>query len=121
MTPLTMLARPEEETPAFKIRFSATATHELGHHWFGDLVTTAWWDDIWLNEAFATWVEAKILVPWKPAFHYDLVDARSTQRAMLGDSLVSARRIRQGSGRYAPAARAAWDAHCRGQALRRRG
>ena len=91
-----MLARPEEETPAFKIRFSSTTTHELGHHWFGDLVTTAWWDDIWLNEAFATWVEAKILVPWKPAFHYDLIEARQTQRAMLGDSLVSARRIRQG-------------------------
>lgn len=93
-----MLARPEEETPAFKIRFSATTTHELGHHWFGDLVTTAWWDDIWLNEAFATWIEAKILVPWKPAFHYDLMEAHQTERAMLGDALVSARRIRQGIG-----------------------
>ncbi len=59
-------------------------------------MTTAWWDDIWLNEAFASWVEAKVLVPWKPEWHYDLWRARSTARAMSSDGLVSARRIRQG-------------------------
>ncbi len=91
-----MLARPEEETPAFKMRFAATTTHELGHHWFGDLVTTAWWDDIWLNEAFASWTEAKILVPWHPDWHYDLGRMRGTARAMATDALVSGRRVRQG-------------------------
>jgi alanyl aminopeptidase len=91
-----MLAKPEEETPQFEMRFSSTTTHELGHHWFGDLVTTAWWDDIWLNEAFASWVEAKILVPWHPEWRYDLARLRSTARAMASDALVSGRRIRQG-------------------------
>ena len=50
-------------------RASASATiiaHELAHQWFGNLVTMAWWDDLWLNEAFATWMADKVVDEWRP-------------------------------------------------------
>ena len=45
----------------------------MAHQWFGDLVTTAWWNDIWLNEAFATWMETKIVNQWQPDWDIDTV------------------------------------------------
>jgi puromycin-sensitive aminopeptidase len=44
----------------------ATIAHEMAHQWFGNLVTMAWWDDLWLNEAFATWLESKPVDGWRP-------------------------------------------------------
>ncbi len=45
--------------------------HEMSHQWFGDLVTTAWWDDMWLNEAFASWLSSKLLNEWKPEWQIE--------------------------------------------------
>jgi len=49
-------------------RVSEVITHELAHQWFGNLVTMKWWDDLWLNEAFATWMAYKVVDQWKPAW-----------------------------------------------------
>jgi alanyl aminopeptidase len=90
-----ILQKPGEETLDRKRAYAEVATHELAHQWFGDLVTTAWWDDIWLNEAFATWMTPKIIESWQPSWGApeQRINTRST--AMGADSLVSARQIRQ--------------------------
>lgn len=75
--------------------YTSIAAHELGHMWFGDYVTTAWWDDIWLNEAFATWISAKIELELHPEWDTLVNRALGKHRVMENDSLVSARRIRQ--------------------------
>ena len=76
-------------------RYGRVAAHEIAHQWFGDLVTPAWWDDLWLNESFASWLPDKVVGLVDPAWDLpvDTVDARS--RSLDSDSLVTARRIRQ--------------------------
>jgi alanyl aminopeptidase len=69
--------------------------HELAHQWTGDTVTLEWWNDIWLNEAFATWTQQKIEGEIHPDWHAHLARIEGGQGAMQDDSLVSARMIRQ--------------------------
>jgi alanyl aminopeptidase len=75
--------------------YASVMAHELAHQWTGDLVTMAWWDDTWLNEAFATWLAAKITEAWDPKTHAAFGLLRAGLRAMSVDSLASARAIRQ--------------------------
>ncbi len=90
-----ILSDPALDTVARQREYASVAAHELAHQWFGDLVTMKWWDDTWLNEAFATWTSSKILAEWKPEWHTRLDDLGSKFGAMNEDSLVSTRQIRQ--------------------------
>jgi len=63
-----LLLDPATATLAEKKRAAEVICHELAHMWYGDLVTMAWWDDLWLNEAFATWMAFEIVNDWKPGW-----------------------------------------------------
>jgi alanyl aminopeptidase len=69
--------------------------HELAHMWFGNLVTMRWWDDLWLNEAFATWMEMACVAEVDPALEAGLEAVQEGLRVMDHDSLEEARAIRQ--------------------------
>lgn len=73
----------------------AIQAHEISHQWFGDLVTPAWWDDIWLNESFANWMEYKVAQAVRPEQEFDTNSLRNGFDAMDVDELPSARAVRQ--------------------------
>lgn len=88
----------DDKTTSTKTKQSVASVvaHEMAHMWFGDLVTMKWWDDLWLNEAFATWMSVKavdhIKPEWKPWDSF--IDERDY--ALDTDALVATRPI------YAP-------------------
>lgn len=69
--------------------------HELAHQWFGNLVTMPWWDDIWLNEGFADWMESKITGRLQPGFHAERSKQEGALYAMGADGMASTRRVRE--------------------------
>jgi aminopeptidase N len=73
-----------------------TIAHEVAHQWFGDLVTAASWDEIWLNEAFATWMASKATARFNPDWEVPLNNVLWRQRVMRGDAGPATRAIRSG-------------------------
>ena len=78
-----------------KKTIASVIAHEMAHQWFGDLVTMKWWDDVWLNQGFATWMSSKPVQAWKPEWNFNLDDVSGTAGTMNVDSLANTRPIHQ--------------------------
>jgi aminopeptidase N len=89
-----LLADPATATLEARKNIAGIISHEIAHMWFGDLVTMEWWDDVWLNEGFATWLANKPLAEWKPEWQIELDDVQATQTALNLDSLKSTRALK---------------------------
>ncbi len=74
---------------------ATTVAHEMAHQWFGDMVTPAWWDNLWLNEGFATWMETKAAAKWKPKWEFEQDAAAERSGIMDGDAAQATRPILQ--------------------------
>ncbi|HIE65006.1 MAG: M1 family metallopeptidase [Nitrospira sp.] len=75
-------------------RVANVLTHEIVHQWFGNLVTMEWWDDLWLNESFATWLACKIVDQWRPEWHSWVEFQQEKEIPLALDALESTRPIR---------------------------
>jgi len=87
---IDLLVDPENTSASSRINAANTIAHELAHQWFGDLVTMKWWDDLWLNESFATYMSSKcvnaVYPEWKVNLNF-LIDEVAT--GMSADQLES--------------------------------
>lgn len=90
-----LLLLEDDAPPQQKRAFASVMAHELAHMWFGNLVTMPWWDDIWLNESFATWMSYKAVEAYDPSHKPFISQRRRTAYAMKQDRLTSARQIRE--------------------------
>jgi alanyl aminopeptidase len=90
-----LLALPQDETIKWRRLQASINAHEIAHQWFGDYVTLAWWDDVWLNESFATWMADKTMEAWQPGWGVGIDRIVDRSNVMADDTLVSARKIRQ--------------------------
>lgn len=91
-----LLLFDEDEASARQLRaYAYVMAHELAHQWFGNLVTMPWWDDLWLNESFATWMGNRAVDLWNPSYESHLSSLERSIEAMQEDSLAAARAIRQ--------------------------
>jgi len=91
----SILVMDDKASTEQKRTFGMVVSHELAHQWFGDLVTPAWWDDIWLNESFANWMGYRIGNEWRRDLNIGAGALAEGFSAMGIDALVAGRPIHQ--------------------------
>ncbi|MFB1478735.1 M1 family metallopeptidase [Corallococcus sp. RDP092CA] len=82
------LIPPGEETLARRRSYTSIANHELGHYWFGDVVTCSWWNDIWLNESFTSWLDRQTVDRLEPSWDFQQEHALAARRSALAADLL---------------------------------
>ena len=90
-----MLFDPKTSSPHTKEQIYYVVSHEMAHQWSGDLVTMGWWDNIWLNEGFATWMGYKATDHFNPGFDVWPRQHRDHEQAMGQDALPTTHPIQQ--------------------------
>ena len=90
-----LLVDPSITTEATRQRIFEVAAHEMAHQWFGDLVTMAWWDDLWLNEGFASWMATKATTALHPEWDPELGTVSGREAAINLDSVSSTHSVVQ--------------------------
>jgi len=84
-----LLTDPAVTSAAARQQIYSTQAHEVAHQWFGNIVTMAWWDDLWLNEGFASWMETKTTDHFNPGWHALLSRVGGREAAMDLDSFAT--------------------------------
>ncbi len=89
-----LLLDPKTAPISAKENVALAISHEMAHQWFGDLVTMQWWDNIWLNEGFATWMESKPVAAMHPEWNIPQVVAGNEEETLDVDARPTTRAIR---------------------------
>ena len=86
----------DEKTASINARklVAVDVAHEMAHQWFGDMVTMSWWNNLWLNEGFATWMESKAVAAWHPDWNISQDEALSLDNVLNYDAGKVTRAIR---------------------------